>query len=287
MGGRLPRWRRGHLPCDICWASLFRYRISAIWYLGDRHRRSRKRAWQEFCASHDLALFCVGSALRVIAVHPERRTPKTWEKRFTYKMRVIRSFMVSFALCVAVLTSAQDLSQTAEQSDVSQVLKASGTLFIREIHSLADVETVAGASIRCKVVIVRVLEPLAALSKEDTTTVGLQFSLKEEYSERSAYVDIEEAEGLLASLRVILSEGMAILKSPLVDGIDQTNRSAEIHYTTKEKISLGAFDYRGNLRFALKISSLADWALLTPNGTDTLASNLSLVADIARIAQMQ
>ena len=202
-------------------------------------------------------------------------------------MRVIRSFMVSFALCVAVLTSAQDLSQTAEQSDVSQVLKASGTLFIREIHSLADVETVAGASIRCKVVIVRVLEPLAALSKEDTTTVGLQFSLKEEYSERSAYVDIEEAEGLLASLRVILSEGMAILKSPLVDGIDQTNRSAEIHYTTKEKISLGAFDYRGNLRFALKISSLADWALLTPNGTDTLASNLSLVADIARIAQMQ
>ena len=68
-------------------------------------------------------------------------------------MRVIRSFMVSFALCVAVLTSAQDLSQTAEQSDVSQVLKASGTLFIREIHSLADVETVAGASIRCKVVL--------------------------------------------------------------------------------------------------------------------------------------
>ena len=86
---------------------------------------------------------------------------------------------------------------------------------------------------------------------------------------------------------MILGDAMSILNSPLVERMEQTNRSAEIHYTTKEKISLGAFDYRGNLRFVLKISAVADWALLTPDGAETLASNLSLVADIGRIAEQQ
>ena len=203
-------------------------------------------------------------------------------------MRAIRIFLVSSGICMATLATAQDLAQTAEQSDLSQVLKASGTLFVRESHSLPDVATVGGSRpIQCEVMIVRVLAPLATLSTEDTTTVGLKLSIEEEYSERSAYIDIEEAEGLLASLKIISREGMDILASPLVDGIEQTQRSSEIHYTTKEKISLGAYNYRGDLRFALKISSLADWALLTPHGADTLAANLSRAIDIGRISDKQ
>ena len=203
-------------------------------------------------------------------------------------MRVIRIFVVSYGICMATVTIAQDLAQTAEQSGLSQVLKASGTLFVRETHSLPGVATIGTSPpIECEVVIVRVLAPLATLSTEETTTVGLQLSIEEEYSERSAYVDIEEAEGLLASLKIISSKGMDILTSPLIDGIEQTERSSEIHYTTKEKISLGAFNYRGDLRFALKISSLADWALLTPHGADTLASNLSRAVEIGRMADKQ
>ena len=177
---------------------------------------------------------------------------------------------------------------------MSQVLKASGTLFVRETHSLPNVATIgSSAPIECDVVIVRVLAPLttlstlSTLSKEDSTTVGLQLSIEEEYSERSAYIDMEEAEGLLASLRIISREGISILTSPLVDGIEETQRSSEIHYTTKEKISLGAFNYRGDLRFALKISSQADWALLTPHGADTLADNLSRAVEIGDIADKQ
>ena len=201
-------------------------------------------------------------------------------------MRAIRIFLVSSGICMVTLATAQDLAQTAEESDLSQVLKASGTLFVRETHSLPNVATIgSSAPIECDVVIVRVLAPLtlstlSTLSKEDSTTVGLQLSIEEEYSERSAYIDMEEAEGLLASLRIISREGISILTSPLVDGIEETQRSSEIHYTTKEKISLGAFDYRGHLRFALKISSQADWALLTPHGADTLADNLSRAVEI-------
>ena len=203
-------------------------------------------------------------------------------------MRAIRIFLVSSGICMVTLATAQDLAQTAEESDLSQVLKASGTLFVRETHSLPNVATIgSSAPIECDVVIVRVLAPLTTLSKEDSTTVGLQLSIKEEYSERSAYIDMEEAEGLLASLRIISREGISILTSPLVDGIEETQRSSEIHYTTKEKISLGAFNYRGDLRFALKISSQADWALLTPHGADTLADNLSRAVEIGDIADKQ
>ena len=203
-------------------------------------------------------------------------------------MRASRIFLVSSVFCLATVANAQNLAQTVEQSALSQVLKTSGTLFVRETHSLPEIATVGSSPpIECNVVIVRILAPLATLSTEDTTTVGLQLRIEEEYSERSAYVDIDEAEGLLASLKIISDEGMAILAAPLIDAIEQPERSSEIHYTTKEKISLGAFNYRGNLRFALKISSLADWALLTPHGADTLASNLSRAVDIGRIAHKQ
>ena len=113
------------------------------------------------------------------------------------------------------------------------------------------------------------------------TTIGIRLEIEEEYSERSAYVDLEEAEGLLASLRRISSEGMAILTTPMADGIDGMERSSEIHYTTKEDITLAAFEHRGVLRYALEISSLADWAVLREEGVRTLEANLSRAIEIA------
>ena len=201
----------------------------------------------------------------------------------------IRNILIACVVCTGTMAFAQSLAKTAEQSDLSQVLKASGTLFVREIHSLPVITTIGDSeSIKCDVVIVRILAPLATLSKEDTTTVGLQLTIEEEYAERSAYIDLDEAEGLLASLTIMSNEGMDIVTSPLVERFGLGRRSSEIHYTTKERVSIGAFDYRGDLRFALKISSLADWELLTPNGADRLASNLQVAIDIGgRIANEQ
>ena len=92
-------------------------------------------------------------------------------------MRAIRIFLVSSGICMVTLATAQDLLQTAEESDLSQVLKASGTLLVRETHSLPNVATIgSSAPIECDVVIVRVRAPLTTLSKEDSTTVGLQLA---------------------------------------------------------------------------------------------------------------
>jgi hypothetical protein len=195
-------------------------------------------------------------------------------------MRVGKRLIAVFGLCVTLSVGGQDLSQVAEQSDVSKILQASGTLYVRESYDLSDITTTGGAPVECEVVIVKVLVGKDALSPS-VTTVGIRLVIEEEYSERSAYIDMEEVEGLLASLRRISSEGMSILTTPMVDGINSTERSSEIHYTTKEEITLAAFDHRGVLRYALKISSLAEWAILTEVGVRTLDANLSRAIEIA------
>ena len=195
-------------------------------------------------------------------------------------MRISKRLIAVFGLCIAVWAGGQDLSQVAEQSDVSKILKASGTLYVRESYDLPGIITTAGDTVECEVVIVKVLVGKDAISPS-VTTVGIRLEIEEEYSERSAYIDLEEAEGLLASLRRISSEGMAILTTPMVDEIDGMERSSEIHYTTKEDITLAAFEHRGVLRYALKISSLADWAILREEGVRTLETNLSRAIEIA------
>ena len=124
--------------------------------------------------------------------------------------------------------------------------------------------------------LVRIVDPLGELYDKSDVTVGLRLRIEEEYSDRSAYVDVDEAEGLLASLQLLASDGADLLTSPLVEGITDTERSSEVHYTTKEKTILAAFeDRRGNLRFAIKIRAGADWAYLVPAGVGVLESNLS------------
>lgn len=175
------------------------------------------------------------------------------------------------------------MAQTAEQSDLSRAMNLSGSLYVRESHQLPNVETYDGY-IECEIVLVRSVDPLEA-SHNKSVTVGLRLRIEEEYSDRSAYVDVDEAEGLLASLKFLVSDGANLLNSPLVEGITNTVRSSEVHYTTKEKMTLAAFEDRGgDLRFAIKISARADWALLVPAGVGVFESNLSRVIDAGRRA---
>ena len=197
------------------------------------------------------------------------------------RVRIDNRWITVFGLFVAVSIWGQDLAQTTEQSDVSKILRASGTLYVRESYQLVDVATTGANPIEFEVVILKTLVAKDVLSPSATTTVGVRLEIEEEYSERSAYLDIEEAEGLLASLRKISSEGMAILTTPVADGIERAARSSEIHYTTKEEISMGAFVRRGVLIFALKVSSRAEWAILAERGVRALETNLSRAIEIA------
>ncbi len=195
---------------------------------------------------------------------------------------------VMFLIYGTVATLAQNLSETAEQSDLSKAMSSSGTLFVREFHRLPDVATLgSSSSIECEIVLVRIVDTAEDYPDDDAVTVGLRFSIEEEYRDQTAYVDVDEAGGLLASLQLISIDGKELLTSPLVDGITDTERSTEVHYTTREKTTLAAFvDRGGNLRYAMKIDSGADWALLEPEGVDVLESNLARVVEVGRLARV-
>ncbi len=186
---------------------------------------------------------------------------------------------------IAVLTGlaslrAEELTSVAEQqSGISKALRSAGSLLLRETHKLPTVETANGPEVTCTVMVLRDL--LAKGRTKDITTVGIGFSIKEEYSERSAFIDMEEASGLLASIQKLSIEGQKILDSPIVGDVLGSTRSAEIHYTTKEKVTLAAFSYDGTLSFALKVSSLADWAILTTAGSARPKRNLEIAKEIA------
>ena len=196
---------------------------------------------------------------------------------------------VIFLIYGTVATLAQDLAETAELSELSKAMSSSGTLYVREFHRLPNVATLGGSSsIECEIVLVRIVDPREEFPEDNNVTVGLRLSIEEEYRDQAAYVDVDEAGGLLASLRLISIDGKELLASPLVDGITDTERSTEVQYTTREKTILAAFVNRGgNLRFAMKINSGADWAFLAPAGVDVLESNLARAVEVGRLARAQ
>jgi hypothetical protein len=198
-------------------------------------------------------------------------------------MNQVRITIIAIVFMTPCFCFGQNLADAAsEQSTVSKMLKTSGNLFVRESHDLAKVETARGSDIECDVMIIKNL--LAGGVSSDKMTAGVRLSVKEEYSERSAFLDIDEAKGLLASLKKIGAEGLSIIGTPLAPESPGVARSSEIHYTTKEQVSLGAFARKGSLMFALKVSSLADWAILTDAGRATLESNLEKAIEIAKAA---
>jgi len=195
-------------------------------------------------------------------------------------MNIVKSILVIGMVLLPTVCSAQNLADAVgEQSDVSKMLKTSGNLYVRESHELSRIETARGSDIECEVMIIKNLLTGGVASNE--LTAGVRLSVKEEYSERSAFLDIDEAKGLLASLKKINAEGLAIIGTPIAPESAGVERSSEIHYTTKENVSLGAFASKGALTFALKVSSLADWTILTASGRTTLESNLEQAVAIA------
>lgn len=195
-------------------------------------------------------------------------------------MNIVKVFLIVCIALSSTVCMAQNLAEAAgEQSDVSKMLKTSGNLYVRESHELSRIETARGSDIECEVMIIKNLLVGGAASNE--MTAGVRLSVKEEYSERSAFLDIDEAKGLLASIKKINAEGLTIIGTPLAAESAGIERSSEIHYTTKENVSLGAFASKGTLTFALKVSSLADWAILSANGRATLESNLEQAVAIA------
>ena len=179
----------------------------------------------------------------------------------------------------AVTAWSQDLSDVEEQTSLSQVLNAAGTLYVLETHDLPAISIYRSSNdVECEIAIVRVLGS-SELSPDDTITIGLELTFEEEYAERSARLDMHEAQALLAAFEIIEGQGKEILASPTVDS--KATWSAEIHFATKEQVKVAAFFDRARaLRYGLKIGSRADWVLLTDTGVSTLIDNLTRFVQI-------
>ncbi|MBA7561404.1 hypothetical protein ES708_03042 [subsurface metagenome] len=180
------------------------------------------------------------------------------------------------------ITDAQSIVEEAkeQESELSKIMKGSGTLSIRESHNLKPIPTASGKDIECEIMVLQFLS--AGKSREDNVIVGLVLSRKEEYSTRTANIDPDEIDGFIASLDIIAKEGLDYITTPLIltPGILSTH--SEIHYRTKDGTVLGVFESKGALRYALKISSVADWAILNPGGPKILLQNLKTTKEVAQ-----
>ena len=190
----------------------------------------------------------------------------------------MRSLVVVALLFTGIVaTWSQTLSDIENQSEVSQLLNAHGALYILETHHLPSLNVLGSAPIGCKIVVLRVLSR-AALSQDDKMTVGLELTVQDDRLERIGRLDAKEAQALLSYLELIRAEGRAILKEPTVSA--ENGWSAEIHYSTKEKVKMAAFvNHSGSLKFAVKVGPRADWLILTKSGVDALAANLQRTID--------
>lgn len=188
--------------------------------------------------------------------------------------------ILAILLVTCVCVNAQELATEVEQqSEMSRILKSSGSLLLRESHYLPDVETMSANDIKCRVLIVRNL--LSVDSESNDVAVGLVLTIKGQYSEKISYVDPDELDGLIASIEYIDREGVSIVSKPMVSSPRETNTSSEIHFTTKDGTVLGVILSSGKLLYALKVTSAADWVFLTEGGKETLLANLRAASDLA------
>jgi len=188
--------------------------------------------------------------------------------------------ILAVVVIACVCVNAQELAMEAEQqSEMSRILKSSGSLLLQESHYLPDVETMTANDIECRVMIAR--NSLSVGSESTDIAVGLVFTIEEKYSEKTAYVDPDEIDGLIASIEYIDREGAATLSEPMITNPWETGISSEIYFTTKDGTMLGVVLSSGQLRFALKARRTADWAFLTDVGKEILLTNLRVARDIA------
>jgi len=195
-------------------------------------------------------------------------------------MRRSRLLLILAVLVIAsVCVSAQELAREAEQqSEMSRILKSSGSLLLRESHYLPDVETMTANDIECRVLIVKDL--LSVDSKSTDIAVGLVLTIEEKYSEKTAYVDPDEIDGLIASIEYIDREGVSLVSQSILTSPLETSSSSEIHFTTKDGTVLGVVLSSDKLLFAIKVTSTADWVFLTDRGKEAFLANLRAARNI-------
>ena len=119
---------------------------------------------------------------------------------------MLRSTLIGLSLLIAgaMATHGQDLAETGEQTDITRILQASGTLYVLETHDLPSVQVYrSGNVIECEIVILRFLSG-ATLAADDQISVELRLTIDEDDRyERTASIDIPEAEALLASFQIM------------------------------------------------------------------------------------
>ena len=114
------------------------------------------------------------------------------------------------------------------------MMKASGSLLVKESHSLPPLKTTYGNDVDCSIFVLR------NLSTDDDAKIGLKFSIKEEYGTKSALLDFSELDGLLSSINIIQTKGMEICTTPTIEVPSDSENSTEIDYISKDGLSFGA-----------------------------------------------
>jgi hypothetical protein len=186
-------------------------------------------------------------------------------------------------ICATSLLSfssfAEKLSEKVEVqgSELSKILKSSGSLVARESYELPSISTVSGKDIKAEVMVVKNL----LNTSSDGIFVGLVLKAKEKYGSKSANIDPDEIDGLLSSINLIETKGLSIINNPASKTKKSQGVSTEIHYRTKDGLVFAAFKSKEKLSYGIKVTVTADWALLGADAISTLKNNLLVAKSVA------
>ena len=179
---------------------------------------------------------------------------------------------------ISLLHAQSDKVQVGEQSDMSKMLKSSGSLLLKESYSLPNIKTTYGNDIEASIYIIDNM-----LSDESNPQLGLRLSLKGEYSTKRALIDFDELEGLLSSINIIQEKRMSLCTNPSIEIPEDSDNSTEIDYISKDGFKFGAYVGKKNkLKYAVQVSRTADWAFLKDAGVETLKENINTVMNIKK-----
>ena len=181
---------------------------------------------------------------------------------------------ILITLSILCLIVASDKVEQGEQSDLSKLLKSSGSLLVKESHSLPELKTTYGENIECAIFILR--NALDESQKE----IGLKLSREEKYSTRSAFLDFDELDGLLSSINIIQERGFDLCTKPSIEVPQGSENSTEIDYISKDGLKFGVYVSKEKLNYAIQVSRTADWAFLSENAVEALKTNINTVLKI-------
>ena len=183
--------------------------------------------------------------------------------------------MIIFYLAILTPLLAQsEKVEAGEQSDLARLLKSSGSLLVKEEHSLPKLKTTFGNDIECSVFILR------NLSTDSEGEIGLKLSRKEEYSTRSALLDFAELDGLSSSVKILQEKGIELCTVPSITPPPNSKNSTEVDYISKDGLKFGVYVKKGKLNYAIQVSRTADWAFLKESSVTQLQTNIKTILNL-------